>query len=403
MLPNLGTAFALPQTGFLLNDNDSHNRLYGPIAVEWSNSTEDLFMVKAQQDTQPINTRAVFQAKVLHPINTAPKTMTFVPLLGLPGLPILPTIEAGKQFNFNPPQLADQTNKVVLPPVPTVIPVIPNTNQTKVPSPSVPQPNPETFMTRPLIPGLTSPSVSQPTIPTLQGFVPPNTIQPPSQISLAQNLLPPGILQQLVTSPRTIVLPPLPNASTARPPLQLTIVDTQKITTPGPLSLQVIPTPSMPNLPALPRPPQPIINIGKTEAGEFTSVPATNLLPTIPDLSKPPVVKTPSSMNGEVPRIIMPTFNTRVPTVNSPVRRPVELTEAQRRTVALSAGETIGQVFSEIDPEMLVSHRTGNKKKGYSRPQLQAFASRLGLPVSGKRKEELIDDIERVRRDAGLD
>jgi hypothetical protein len=50
----------------------------------------------------------------------------------------------------------------------------------------------------------------------------------------------------------------------------------------------------------------------------------------------------------------------------------------------------------------LIGERTGKNKKGYSLATLQAFAQRLGLSTSGKRKQELIDDIQSVRREMGL-
>ena len=58
-------------------------------------------------------------------------------------------------------------------------------------------------------------------------------------------------------------------------------------------------------------------------------------------------------------------------------------------------------ILNEIDPELLISERTGKKKKGYSLRQLQDISQRLGLTVSGRRKQELIDNIQAVRREMG--
>ena len=61
-----------------------------------------------------------------------------------------------------------------------------------------------------------------------------------------------------------------------------------------------------------------------------------------------------------------------------------------------------GYLFNEIDPDLLVGDRIGKHKKGYSRKMLESFAQRLGLTVSGKRKDILIDDIKKIRRDMGF-
>ena len=60
------------------------------------------------------------------------------------------------------------------------------------------------------------------------------------------------------------------------------------------------------------------------------------------------------------------------------------------------------KVLNEIDPDLLVSERTGKNKKGYSREILSDFAKRIGLTASSKRKQEIIEDIQNVRREMGL-
>ena len=56
----------------------------------------------------------------------------------------------------------------------------------------------------------------------------------------------------------------------------------------------------------------------------------------------------------------------------------------------------ISIVLSEIDPSLLTGERSGVGKKVYTLSQVQNFARRLGIPVGGKNKQYLVDNIRNV-------
>jgi hypothetical protein len=202
----------------------------------------------------------------------------------------------------------------------------------------------------------------------------------------------------------TVIPPPAPR--------QMTLT----IQTPGPV-VPMSPKPLVPQgrlIPTAPviaqAPVTPGFQAGAQIAG-FTTIRATTLIPTIPNVTArapttPPAFITPAQTTGAAtPRVQMPTFNTAVAPVTTPVRRPSPLPVTPvgaRLPPAPGTTESIIAVLNEIDPNLLVPERTGKNKKGYRLETLQGFAQRLGLTVSGKRKQELIDDIQAIRREVGL-
>jgi len=148
---------------------------------------------------------------------------------------------------------------------------------------------------------------------------------------------------------------------------------------------------------------------GGPQVAGFTTIRTTNLMPTIPNVlvghaNAPQAFIAPN--NAGTPTIRLPTFNTVVTpvTVNTP-KRPTLGTMVQQGPhlqPAPGSKEDKMAIFADINPELLVGERTGKNKKGYSLNVLQSFAQRLQIPVSGRRKQQLIDDIEAQRRENGL-
>jgi hypothetical protein len=145
-------------------------------------------------------------------------------------------------------------------------------------------------------------------------------------------------------------------------------------------------------------------NLVDLQTGGLKSVKATTLTPKIPNITGGAKIeqnKPVQMMNT----IQMPKFNTKITPVNTGIKRPVPLpdnTQGYRTTPAPGTTEAILAVLGEIDPELLISERVGKKKKGYRLEVLQGFANRLGLTVSGKKKDELINDINNIRREMGF-
>jgi hypothetical protein len=143
------------------------------------------------------------------------------------------------------------------------------------------------------------------------------------------------------------------------------------------------------------------------QVGKYTSIRTTQLTPKVPVLGipvGPPAPVAPVTPGARSPRVNMPTFGTRVVIEETPVKRPVQLTETEGQTMApiLGANETIIAVLNEIDPTLLISTRTSDKKPGYNRNELHSFVTRLGVTAAGKRKHELIEIIENMRRERGM-
>lgn len=137
-----------------------------------------------------------------------------------------------------------------------------------------------------------------------------------------------------------------------------------------------------------------------------TSIRSTTLTPIIPDVTGNRA-QAPTALNvggrREIPTIKMPTFSTAVaPVVITENRRPIVVQQGERAPVIPGTADNLIAVLNEIDPNLLVAERIGKNKKGYSLEALQAFAQRLGLTVSAKRKQELIDNIQKMRRDMGF-
>ena len=103
-----------------------------------------------------------------------------------------------------------------------------------------------------------------------------------------------------------------------------------------------------------------------------------------------------------VPRVQMPVFNTIVTPVETPVQRPGLVAPGEITSSAQGARENLVAVLSEIDRALLIPTRAGKNKRGYTRPQLMDFARRLGISVSGDRKQQIINEIIKLLDDMGM-
>ena len=147
----------------------------------------------------------------------------------------------------------------------------------------------------------------------------------------------------------------------------------------------------------------------------FTTIKNTSLNATIPNIYTSNVEQTNNLMKtpSEIPSIRMPTFNTTVlPVPVTEIKRPLGLSQAQqtqqRNNLYTAPGvDNITEVLNEIDAERLIGGRIrkdkdGNKREGYSLQELKVYAERLGISVSKKHKQELIDSIQAIRREMGV-
>ena len=64
--------------------------------------------------------------------------------------------------------------------------------------------------------------------------------------------------------------------------------------------------------------------------------------------------------------------------------------------------ETELDVLNDIDPVKLNADRTGGNKKNYNLNELRNFSRRLGISVSGKKKNEIIKNITNKAREKGI-
>jgi hypothetical protein len=352
---------------------------------------------------------------------------TFVPLIPKPVttfVPTTPIIVPTVPKSPSVPKPVTTFAPLIPKPVTTFVPTTPIIVPTVPKSPSVPKPvttfAPTTTIIVPTIPKPSTtfvPSVPKPSTTFVPSVPKPSTTFVPS-----------------VPKPSTTFVPSVPKPSTtfamvtppAVNPINLKIAQSPIIPVPGMITLNVTPvahiapiikarspfgplTPSAPILQQIPE--SPGFQMGAQVAG-FTTIRATTLTPTIPNVllgqrgTFPSFnIAPPAQSNVRIPSIMMPTFNTAVSPVITTIKRPTAMTLPQQNLQlppTPGTTESIIAVLNEINPDLLTGERTGKNKKGYSLNALQSYSQRLGLTVSGKRKQELIDNIQMVRRDMGL-
>ena len=334
-------------------------------------------------------------------IPTIPK-----PVIAIPTIP-KPVIAAPTITTIPRPTITTLT--VATPTIP-----VPKITTLAVATPTIPVPKITTLtVARPTIP-IAFPIIPQPTVTTPPIAFPtipkPTVTTPPIAF--------PTIPKPTATTP-PIAFPTIPKPGVTTPPIAFPTIPGPGVTTmnignftfalpagqgpiPNPFAerVEIIQTPGITTLPQ-PKPASPQFIEGPQMAG-YTAIRTTNLTPTIPNLLGGQRPTNPTFVPAAgTPKVTLPTFNTVVTPITPTIKRPAAFTQTNLQP-NIAVIDPIMQVLNEIDPELLVSERTGKNKKGYSLTTLQGFAHRLGLATSGKRKQELIDNIQAMRRERGL-
>ena len=372
-------------------------------------------------------------------------TMPTVPQVAVPivpqspkvTMPVVPQVTVPIVPKVTVP-VVPQSPKVTVPIVPKVtVPIVPKVTIPTVPKvtiPTVPQTSKVTLSIAPQVTIPVVPRTTIPVVPKVTATTAPQVIMPVApkvttptmpKVTTPTTVMPMLPQTQKVTIPQVqkIGMPVVPQVQAITMP----IVEPQK--PPTPITLNIMPT--TPGIKLNINPPQgviPMVNrgpltatppviqqypvspgfqTGVTVAG-LTSIRSTTLTPKIPGGLGQGITTTTTTTTATtagVPIIKMPTFNTTVAPIVTTPKRPSPLPELQQTAkIHATPGTTEGiiSVLNEIDPDLLISERAGKNKKGYNLDTLQRFAHKLGLTVSGKKKEELINDIHEIRREMGF-
>ena len=366
------------------------------------------------------------QAPVVVPKITVPQMPqgpAVVPKMTVPQMPQV-TAVAPVILKVAPPVVPVMTQPPVVP-VMTQPPVVPVMTQPPV-VPVMTQPPVVPVMTQPpVVPVMTQPPVVPVmTQPPVVSKITPITFQVP-----VGPIVPKIGQTPVFTKPTTPTVMPniAPIFPTGFTPKGVTFNVNPVPKLPGLVTFNITPTAPTPHF----KPPTPMglltaivptvqqtpvspgFQAGAQVAG-FTTIRNTTLNPTIPNVlggqaAAPTFLTQPTAT---IPTVKMPTFNTVVaPVTVVDIKRPAPGPPQQGNRLPPAPGttENIINVLNEIDPNRLIGGRIrkekdpdGKKREGYSLQVLQTYANRLGLTVSGKRKQELIDDIQAVRREMGL-
>jgi hypothetical protein len=108
-------------------------------------------------------------------------------------------------------------------------------------------------------------------------------------------------------------------------------------------------------------------------------------------IRKMPILPVPPKQSIEV---ILPV----PPKQSIEVTLPVKGDESKLPANSKGSTESPTSVLNEIDFSLLVDKRATKECKYYNLEDIKAFCRRLGITISTKRKQELIDDIQAVRR-----
>ena len=422
----LSTLLPQNQQIYMLNEKNTLNALYGPPVLPWNTDFKILNDVRQQQGVNAINMNAVFQQKVLHvdynmnrvPIGLVPIAVA-IPVAQVPvGAPVPVPVPVTRPIIVAPVPVP--VTQVIKPPV--AIPITQPIRTTIVAPVAIPVAG---VVKPPIVAQVVKPPIVVPVIQVAKPIIASPTIAKPP-ISPAKPLVVIHVAQvakPIIASP-TITKPPI---SPVRPLIAIPVTQVAK--------------PSIiPVIPQVARPPVAVTQVAKP-----------SIIPVIPQVARPPVARPsivtvvaptrtpkPLSPNGivagvsngitsvrdvpnfvvsnifarqittqqpitTVPTVRMPTFNTIVTPVQAPVRRP-DITPALKAAQLPNqkGRETIASVLAEINPELLVATRVGKNKQGYSRNQLIEFARRLGISVSGDKKQKIKDEILKLFREMGL-
>ena len=364
MLPNL---IKTNDQVYMLNEVGTLNALYGPIVLPWNTNFETLNDIRQQQDVNSINKDTAFQQKVLHVdynINRIPA----IPKIIVGRVPLVPIVH-------------------VVP----IVPLVPMIGKLTI-LPSTTKTEPKPFISIPIA----QPSIVVPIAQVVKPFIVvpiPQVVKPSIAVPIAK----PFIVVPIAQAAQAFI--PGPIVTVAKPFI------------PGPITPGVRRAIAVPIVPPT--------RITAPLSPNTTAVAVSNGITSVRDISnfKIPNVfaqqLTIREPTNAVPIIRMPTFNTIVTPIEIPLRRP-DITPALNSEQLLGQGghETIATVLAAINPALLIPTRVGKNKQvygrdgkssqGYSRTQLLDFARRLGISVSGDRKQQIIDEIFKLRREMGL-
>ncbi len=354
---------------------------------------------------------------------------------------ILPQI--GKPQTINPvpnpiissPQISTiQVNTIARPgginvPMPSIsMPNIsmPNISMPNVPMPNVPMPNVSVAnVSGPNIPSVSRPQIAVPQSPFgLNVAVPQQSLglnvavpQSPLGLNVAVPQSPLGLNVVVPQSPLGLNVPSVARPQIAVPQSSLGLnvpsVARPQIATPQPLGGSGMPNIARPKV-TTPQPSMgsnvPTPKYPASPSQGLVNVRGTSLLPTIPDFMRNQR-SVPVSSNFMAPistqKITMPTFTTIVnpvvdtskPQVVTPV---IHQTDAFNRPPAPGSPEAIIAVLNRIDPARLIKGKTNKYNNGYKYQEYREFFQDLGLSSSSKDKDELIDEIMRLRKEYGF-
>ena len=143
------------------------------------------------------------------------------------------------------------------------------------------------------------------------------------------------------------------------------------------------------------------ITTGATVGG-YISIRNTDLEPVIPQLGQP-LVGPEITVPANVPKVNIPTFQTRITPIKTPVRRPADVkAETTLRPLPVKGStDNIISVLNKIDPAKLVPGRPKQGQGAYQLPELKEFARKLGIKAN-QNKPELIDAIQKIRQNMGM-
>ena len=439
MLPNL---IKTNDQVYMLNEVGTLNALYGPIVLPWNTNFETLNDIRQQQDVNSINKDTAFQQKVLHVdyninrIPAIPKIIVGrVPLVPIvPVVPIVPLVPMIGKPTILPSTTKTEPKPFISIPIAQpsiVVPIAQPSIVVPIAQPSIVVPIAQPSIVVPIA----QPSIVVPIAQVVKPFIVVPIAQPSIVVPIAQVVKPfivvpiPQVVKPsiAVPIPKPSIAVPIPKPSIAvpiaKPSIAVPIAQAAQAFIPGPIvtvAKPFIPGPITPGVRrAIAVPIVPPTRITAPLSPNTTAVAVSNGITSVRDISnfKIPNVfaqqLTIREPTNAVPIIRMPTFNTIVTPIEIPLRRP-DITPALNSEQLLGQGghETIATVLAAINPALLIPTRVGKNKQvygrdgkssqGYSRTQLLDFARRLGISVSGDRKQQIIDEIFKLRREMGL-
>ena len=294
-----------------------------------------------------------------------------------------------------------------------------------VPKPALPitkpkPPAPKPPVPKPALP-ITAPKPPAPK-PALQIQVPKLPVPKPGlQITAPKPPVPkPGLQIQVPKLPVTKPLVPKPTVHTAVTKLPVTKPLVPKPTVHTAVTKPIVPKPAVPK-PIVPSksPPRetvkkPNINALKPitrveqkvpeviygeKHGKFRSKITTQLKPHIPNIDDDQEVTSSVKYTADAKKISLPQFNTTV--VAPIIDDEIIIDTDQSSNIQAKINDNIRDILLSINVDKLNKGRT-KRGESYSRPELTAFVSKLGLPTSEKKKEALIADIMNMREQMGL-